>query len=240
MGLNVSQSKHTTFDDSHQRRVDTSLDKNPTMTIKNGLLVRHVFRRNKTGDKDRDGNPLIYALKGIHGYQIAPAVKHQFLERAAEIVRSFSHELDSELIVPLPSGSAFCAEFVAFLCQITGLRLHNADFIRKRTIEEMLARHGGSLPEGINENILKAVKSQLAVWRRLNPGQLVSMKQINPKIRHCFEPVTLSRDVSELAGRRVVLVDDLMATGASMTSASNLFRSFGCAVTSGVCFLSDL
>jgi phosphoribosylpyrophosphate synthetase len=203
-------------------------------------LIRHVFRRNKTGDKDRDGNPLIYALKGLHGYNITPAVKHQFLERATEIVRSFSHELDAEMMVPLPSGNAFCSEFAELLCQATGLKLRHADFIRKRTIKEMLALHGDALPTDLSENTRNAVKSQLAAWRRMNPGQLVSMKHISPKIRHCFEPVTLSGDISGFAGHSVVLVDDLMATGASMTSASNLFRSFGCAVTSGICFLSDL
>lgn len=240
MGINVSQDKQISFDDSHQKRVDTSLAANPTETVKNGLLIRHVFRRNKTGDKDRDGNPLIYALKGLHGYTITPTAKSQFMDRANEIVHSFSNDLDAELIVPLPSSSGFCAEFAELLCQVTGLQLRHADFIRKRTIKEMLARHGDTLPEGLNKNKLHALKSQLAVWRRSNPGQLVLMKEISPNIRHCFEPVTLNKHATELAGRRILIADDLMSSGASMTSAANLLKSFGCSVTSGVCFLSGL
>jgi hypothetical protein len=240
LGLNISHSKYVTLDDWHQKRVNTSFEKNPTETIREGFRVRHVFRRNKTGDKDRDGNPLIYALKGLKGYKITADAKLQFMNRAAVIVDSFAKDLDADFIVPLPSSCAFGAEFADLLCEVTGKQLYPADFIRKRSIAEMLAQYGDTVPEGLSENARNGYKSQLAAWRRLRPGQLMSMKEINPKIRLCFDPIALSKDVPALKDSKIVISDDLMASGASMISVSKLFRTAGCNVTSGICFLSGL
>ncbi|WP_173931673.1 phosphoribosyltransferase family protein [Chelativorans sp. Marseille-P2723] len=239
MGLNISATKFVAFDDTHQRRVDTSLN-NPTSETVGGIAVRHIFRRNKTGDKDRDGNPLIYALKGMHGYQIMPMYRKQFMNRARQIIESFAEELEADYIMPLPSSYDFCREVAELICEITEKEYLDPNFIRKRTVQEMLDQYGLEVPNGLNSRAKISYKAQLASWRRAKPAQYVSMKEIVNPIRHCFNPLTLNGPVPDIVGKRLIIVDDLMSTGASLTSAVNVLTEAGCTVTSGVCFVSGL
>jgi hypothetical protein len=75
MGINISADKYVVLDNTHEKRVNTCVDDNPTSTKCGDVVVHHVFRRNRTSDDDRDGNPLAYALKGMNGYRIVPMYK---------------------------------------------------------------------------------------------------------------------------------------------------------------------
>jgi adenine/guanine phosphoribosyltransferase-like PRPP-binding protein len=232
--------RHVTFDDSHHRRIDTSLSGNPTLSTVSGLSVRHIFRRNKTGDKDRDGNPLIYAMKGMRGYKILPFHKDQFMARARRIVETFATNLQADWIMPLPSNYAFCREVADLICGVTTTKCLSSDFIRKKTIDEMLGQYGDTVPGTLTPRVSGIYKAQLATWRAMKPARHASMKDVDTAIRHCFEPLTLNGEAPDVVGSRVVIVDDLMSTGASLTSAVNLLAGIGCRVTSGICFVSGL
>lgn len=240
MGLNISSTRYVDFDDTHQKRINTSLEANPTISMVSGIAIRHVFRRNKTGDKDRDGNPLIYALKGMHGYRIMPIYKERFLDRAKQIVGSFAADIDADFVMPLPSSYGLCQEVADLVCEVSGKDCLDPAFIRKKTIEEMLQQYGEVVPGGLNARAAGMYKSQLATWRRSKLGQHVSMKEIDPAIRNCFHPLTLAEEAPDLGGRKVVIVDDLMSTGASIASTATILQGLGCEVTSGISFVSGL
>lgn len=240
LGLNIFPNHYVTFDDTHQKRVDTSLDGNPTIGTVGDLPVRHIFRRNKTGDKDRDGNPLIYALKGMHGYRIMPMYRGQFMTRAKEIVEVFAEHLVADYIMPLPSSYGLCQEVAGLVSEVTGIECLDPAFIRKKTIGEMLELYGDEVPGDLKQRASGIYKTQLATWRRAKPAQHVSMKEIDPPVRHCFDPLALNGEPPDIAGSRVVVVDDLMSTGASLTSIAKLLTGMGCTVTCGVCFVSGL
>ncbi len=48
------------------------MEGNPTEGVIGALRIQYVFRRKTTKGHDRDGNPLVYALKGMHGYRMQP------------------------------------------------------------------------------------------------------------------------------------------------------------------------
>jgi Phosphoribosyl transferase domain len=240
LGLNISATKYVAFDDSHHKRIDTSLDRNPTISTVSGLSVRHIFRRNRTGDKDRDGNPLIYAMKGMNGYKILPLHKGQFMARARQVVESFIANIDADWIMPLPSNYSLCGDVADLICEVTAVPCLSPDFIRKKSVQEMLSQYGDTVPDTLTPRDSRFYKAQMATWRDMGPARHVSMKEINTAIRHCFDPLTLSGEAPDVVGSRVVIVDDLMSTGASLTSAVNLLTGIGCTVTSGVCFVSGL
>lgn len=240
MGLNVYDNGAVMFDDTHQKRVNTSLQDNPTVSQVGGIKVRHVYRRNRTGDRDRDGNPLIYALKGMNGYSIVPMYRTMFMNQAAEILTTFVDELRVDAIVPVPSSKAFCGEFTALVGQVAGIPVVQPDFLGKRTVAEMLAQYGDKLPDGLSGTALKSYKSQLADWRRLSGGQLVSMKDLDTHIRPYFDPLAMRGDATHISGLRVIIADDLVSSGASISATALRLQDVGAEVVSAVSFLSGL
>jgi hypothetical protein len=240
LGLNITDDKRVEFDDAHQKRVDTSLDGNPSSTRLGPLTVYHLLRRNKTGDLDRDGNPLIYALKEMRGYRIAADHKALFIDRAAAILAEITDQFDADFILPVPSTKPFCAEFGQVVSKVTGVPFLDSNFIRKRTVGEMLAQYGDQVPEQLNKRASQAYKGVIAGWRNAHPGQLVSMKDVDTKIRPLFDPLCLTDRVPQIDGARVVIVDDLMSSGSSLTSTCKALALAGCHVTTAICFLSGL
>jgi len=118
MGIDVD-GKIVTLTNDHQLKVNTSTDHNPTRSKFGSLNVVSVFQRLKTNrdpgqDKDPDGNPLIYAMKGIKKYTIDEGHRNDCLVRTQEILQTIDFETD--YILPLPSSSPFCAEFTRLVC----------------------------------------------------------------------------------------------------------------------------
>lgn len=241
MGINISATNFVAFDDTHQRRVNTSLDANPTVQMLDDIRVHHIFQRNNDGDLNRDGNPLVKAMKGMDGFRIMPIYRTQFMTRARLIVEGFAGDLEVDAVLPMPSSYGFSREVAELLSDVTGKELIEPSFLRKRTIGEMLAQYDGNVPDDLNKKRRDLFKHQLGVWQGAAPGQLVSMKRIDPKIRSCFQPLCLTEDVPDLGDRRILIVDDLLATGSSIVGVASLLRDgIGCPTPSAVCFLSGL
>lgn len=228
------------FDDTHQRKVDTSLSENPTQRRLGPIDLRFVFRRNRTGDKDRDGNPLIYALKGMNGYQIVPMYRQMFLRRAEQIVAKMAGDLTGDFIMPVPSGHSFCEEFSVLLSEWLGIQNLASDFLGKKTIEQVLDEDIIEPRSIANKRTRTIYASQLAIWRNMDVDRHISMKELDPKIRHLFQPMTVVGDVPQVDGARIIIVDDLMSTGTSISSVGSLLTQHGATADQGVCFLSGL
>lgn len=240
MGINVADDKVVEFDDGHEELVDTSIAKNPTRSRPGGFEVRHVFKRKRSRDRDGDGNPLIYSLKGIKGYRISDDSKALVMERAQEVVSSFSSELDVDFVLPLPSSKPFCEEFAEIVAHEIGAPLRAPDFVRKRTVEEMIAEYDTYDRSGMGAFEKRQFNSQLAAWKKMSSGQHVSMKEIQQKVRRHFKPLACTSSPTDLTGRAVVLVDDLYSSGASIATMRALLDSHEVNIHSAVCFLSGL
>ncbi|WP_282153958.1 phosphoribosyltransferase [Ruegeria atlantica] len=240
MGLNIDRNNNVMFDDTHQRRVDTSLDKNPSKGRVGNVDLRFVFRRNRTGDLDRDGNPLIYALKGMNGYGIVDFYRRKFFKRAEDIVNVFAHEVDADFVMPVPSGYSFCSEFAEELSGWLGLPFLSPDFLDKKTVGEALADAKANPVNIKNKRTKRLYTSQLYQWQHMDSGQHVAMKELDKKIRGYVRPMKLIGDTSHLAEKKVLIVDDLMSSGTSIRCAAELLQSQGVEVNMGVFFLSGL
>lgn len=240
MGLNIFDNNTVGYDDSHHRRVNTSLKTNPTQNKLGNIVIRHVFRRNKIGDKDRDGNPLIYALKEMNGYRIDDNERTKFFVRAAEIIETFAGNLQADFVMPLPSSKSFCADFGRLVCDVTGIEYLAPDFLTKKSIQQALDQYGHQVPDALNPYSSRKYKSQLKTWRKMSGHEALSMKEVDQSIRRCFNPLIIDNMAPELEGCRILLVDDLMSSGASLLSASSLLKSKECIIDQGVCFLSGL
>ncbi len=239
MGLNIADDRSVSFDDSHQLRVDTSLENNPRRETLGDVDVTHIFRRNKTGDLDRDGNPLIYALKGMKSYSIADAEKTRFLDRAFELCRSINY-IEADVIVAVPSSKDFCLEFSQAASTALRVDVCSEPFVVKSTVAAALDRAKQSRPDIKNRYARKSYNKQLAAWEKMGPNRFVSMKEIDTKIRGYFQPFALSHVPEHLIGKRVLLIDDLMSSGTSMRTCAKLLMDNGIEARQGLFFLSGI
>ena len=242
MGITITDSNVVHLDDKHENRVDTSLAGNPQAAVRQGLPpIHYVFQRNQRGSKDTgDGNPLIYALKEINGFRMGAGEKALVMERAGQILDKLSPLLIGDGVLVTPSSKPFVGEFANLLATRSGLRLLGADCVRKRTIREMLEVYGAGPPPDMTTGQKKAFNTTLARWRLANGDLPVPMKELLPKARTHFSPITLTDTAPNVAGLRIVLVDDLMSSGSTLRSMVRCLTEAGADITSCVFFLSDL
>lgn len=242
MGLKLHEGGRVEFDDSHQYRVDTSLEKNMTRKILPDVQYHFVFRRNRGRAEDEgDGNPLIYALKGMNNYRLDSACRSQFMERAKEIVLQNSDKMVADFIFPMPSSFDFCGEFTNLLSETLNIPVMDSSFVVKKTVAEILKEAEHASVQIGNKRVRHDYHQQLKIWSQLDPTSKVAMKFVkNPKVRQYFNHLGIGGNPPDISGKKILVADDLMASGNSMRCLIDLLRQQGAEIEAGVCFLSDL
>lgn len=81
----------------------------------------------------------MHALKGRNGFQITAHWRSQFDVRMRQIIGKCSDALgEFDLILPTPSSSGFCGDFARAVSDLTGVPVLASDFLRKKTVGELL------------------------------------------------------------------------------------------------------
>lgn len=247
MGINVYQNKSVTVDHTHQQLVDTSLEGNPTEEVLDELHIQYVFRRKAIRDHKGtpptfgDGNPLVYALKRMHGYSIQPMYEKMLFTRATEVLGAIKETVEADFLVDVPSSKPLCRTFLDHSSKALELPTIYSDFLAKRTIGEVLSDFDDGLPDFHSKNEERGFKDQLGKLRKAPPETVFQMKSVdNTKVRHLFQPFDVTGDISHLEGRTVLLVDDLVSSGTSVTSVAKCLQKNGVIVRQGICLLSSL
>lgn len=246
MGINVYQNKAVTIDHSHQRLVDTSLDGNPTQGEIEDILLTFIFRRRSIRDHRGtpptygDGNPLVYALKQMNGYTIQPMYRQMLFNRGKEILQVIPSQPEGSVLLDVPSSKPLCREFLKHVGEALELPILESSLLRKRTVSEVLSDFDHGLPK-LKKRDAAALKKELGALRGANPEEVFQMKLVrNTKSRKFFLPFTVEGDPSEIEGKEIILVDDLVATGSSIVSVAQCLRVHGATVRHGISLLSAL
>lgn len=229
-----------TIDHSHQEMVDTSIDGNPTQGLIGALRVQYVFRRKTTKGHDRDGNPLVYALKEMNGYRMQPMYHQMLYKQADKILATFVGELDVDVLVDVPSSKPLCRKFATKVAHASGLPLVESTFLRKRTVGEVLDGIDANFPDFSKNQDKKMFSGVLGQLRRVKPEIDFQMKEVSKPMRRFFQPFTMSGEAPALEGQRIALIDDLVSSGTSIMSVAQCLSEQGAIVERGVCLLSDL
>ena len=237
MGLDVSAAKAVSINDHHENGVNTSIEANPTRSRNGGTLLIHVFSRNGNGSRRDDGNPLIHAMKSRRGFTITAHWRSQVMRRARAILAKVGEDLEGfDYVMPVPSSSEFCAAFASEVAAAAQVPLLDPGFMRKATVGEVLARLAASPPK-VRPGLKVTYTSQLHAWQRMDGSAEYQAKEIDVKIRHLVEPFVVHGEPPSLQGKRVLIADDLVASGTSIRSARTLLHGRGAQV-SGITFLS--
>lgn len=240
MGIEVSATKVVTVNDAHQNGVDTSVEANPTHGRLKGIRLTHIFSRNRKGDRRDDGNPLMHALKGRRGYSIMPFWEQRLLTRAKRILAKVSEDLQGfDHCMPIPSSSPFCARFAALVSAASGAPLLEPSFLCKRQVGELLAEARAAPPK-MRPGLKGAFTSQLHAWEQMDPASIYQAKDIDVSLRQFFGAFALTGDPPEVRGTRILVVDDLFASGSSLLAVREILQNQLGAEVACVCFLSGV
>lgn len=236
MGLDISDKMEVSLNDGHNSRLVTDPQKNPKITRINGLQIKCVYRRTKDGDSARDGNPFIYALKRQRGFSLSRREIVRFLPSFYEILDSILKDVSVDYVIPMPSQygvSKVLARRIARQCGAVCVEGR----LKKRTVKSIL--RGFDLSR-VEKKHKKQVKSQLSKLEALPDSAVLSLKKIPTKIRFYFSPVELDMGSGKGLSGTVILVDDLLATGTTLSSAKSALDDRGCKTVFAVCLLSNL
>jgi len=219
LGVEIAQGKLVRLSDEHQRCVNTD----PTQTrhhlrLQFGsherLLVTYIFARN-TGPSNRDAAALIRALKGLSGYRVARSDVTTLTRRALLMAEPLLRDRKFDAVVPMPSTSSI----VARLCRLLSVRMPQhppiLPILRKRTNGEVsaLLPNPEAIPVALRDDYLRMIGK----IRLQSPQSPVAMKHIPVRLRQFIEHIALDTKSQEIDGKRLLLVDDIISTGASFS-----------------------
>ena len=221
----------------------TTVEGNPKIsTLECGLQVMSVFTRLKASanvrrrrDKAGDNCHMLYALKQKNGLVTNLSSIRLLVESGRQILGTFAGQTTADTVVYMPSGYSLskimgkrCAQ--AFEAQLIG------DVFRKTTKEEAYAMLKIAQESGDVSPV-----EQRKLDYRLKGSDGFSLKDIPTSFRHLFDPLHLNPDFQGTVHGRVLLVDDLLASGQTLRVAAALIRSMpSVTAVSAVCIFSDV
>ena len=119
-GIDIDkQNKTVSFNNSHEKNINTSTLINPTYYNVNGIDVISIFKRKKSEEFSYDGNPLIYALKGINDWKFNNPQSDiiNLLKQFIRIAEKIQPKYDT--IITIPSTNELNTQFLYRLNKIS-------------------------------------------------------------------------------------------------------------------------
>jgi hypothetical protein len=240
--------KYVVFTDEHEYGVNTSLDFNPrrydkkvgsyTLTCISIFLRKEYF---KFGNKD--GNPLIYALKGLYGWRIDKKNKEDLMKRFHDIVAKMDKEVKYDTIVIIPSSNELNNIVARGVIKNIGYKVHLIKgFFSKISIDDfdevecfdyekmyevlgdkeanqmcsMFFRSLKTMRSGIFQMKLVPTEAR-KIFDFINFGKL-SLIDDNVKYKHVHKMIN---------DKNILLIDDTISTGETLSIYSrSMLKSF--------------
>lgn len=233
MGLIVTKDKEVCFDPNRELLVNTSLESNPQLRYYNGVPVYSIFRRLHTPSKGKnssgDGNPLIFALKGIKGYSIIPSEWDKFsINKNLIIEKIINKNIKFNHILCIPSSNTVVYNTAISIqnCIKGNVTVDNSCFEKKTIFEIYNAFSKTSIPK----NLQKPANKVLSDLKKLkdDPQAIFQMKAVDVKIRPYISTLKLSDNFKTFPNENYIFVEDLISSGSTINSAIE------CLVQSGV------
>lgn len=247
MGFIVESDGLVVVDHSTHSFCNTSIFGNPTEVStrckQHPMKVYSILLRRKVDSvkvERGDNCPLIYAMKRKHGLYVTRDSIGDLCSNIYSIMSKFSKDRVVEgnvydFIIPMPSSHKISFYLAKKISEFfVGSSVRN-DFFRKASVDEILhqVNSNKSMPRGAKVSIVNTISS--AIERKVS----FSIGELNTNYRGYVDPLIFNG--GDFVGKRVLLVDDLFATGATIISAKNHIRSIGGVVkVDALCLFSPL
>ena len=238
MGIDVSAGKVVTFNDSHELRVVTDVTRPIASTAILGFDTVSIFRRRRSTHDVHDGNPLIYALKGKKGFTLPTQDFREIYGRAAQILPSALGMVPTfDVVVPLPSSSNV-SRILAQRVVRASPNCYLLECLEKATVGQALSHMPA--PGAIPKRLRRDYKELLNNFQSLPKNSLVEMKRVKFQVRHYVSPIVALPSASGCSQLRVLLVDDVFGSGASLLSSASALSAYKPTNVSALTFMSRL
>lgn len=244
MGLVVTQNL-VTVDHAVREHLITTVDGNPKTDIREcGLKVTSLFTRIKASAKksrDRkakvigDNCPLLYALKGKDGLTTNITSIKRLVQSGNEILAVIAEQTEADTIVYMPSGYSLSRIVASRCASVLGAELADDVFVKSTKMEAF------DMIRKAEDNGDISVEERKSLQFRLKTADSFSLKVIPVEYRHLFTPLQRNPAFRGNVTGRVVLVDDLLATGRTLTVAKEIVQAMnGVTSVEAVCLFSDV
>lgn len=240
-GIDIDKEHNiVSFNSTHQNNVDTNDYIHPYIIQNNvrGESILSIFERKDNEDRN-DGNPLVYALKGLNGWTFGNP-KHDItalLRRFVAVTQQLKMSFDTLIITP--SSNQLNSIVFSYLKRLISFDTCISDFFEKLMADEVyefyidydyyksLAKNDKELTH-MNSLLYKA----FAKMNVENKG-IFSYKYINPlpyrdgimqSLRVSFKGHSVGDYQEAINGKDVLVFDDTVASGKTLSDSAEAIR----------------
>lgn len=243
LGIDVRETKdgrrEVFYNAEHQNLLDTSTDNKPHRQKAGSLAVASIFRRRKARGGDGDGNPFIYALKGLKRYSISDDQLWAFRPNFLSTLSAYMKEAPFDKIAPLPSSKPIARYVAKKAGRYQPEAQLDTHLFLKRSAAEVLADLEAKYEADEIPKKIKGEAAALISTLRKSQASSFAMKNVEQRLRDYIEPLVLAPG-APVAGHRILLVDDLFSSGATLRTAHRLLTEAGAIEVSALCLLSKV
>lgn len=244
MGLVVTKNL-VTVDHSVKEHLVTTLEGNPKIDVRPcGLKVASIFTRTKVSGKGRrdrqariigDNCPMLYALKGKDNLTTNFTSIKKLADTGYQILEVIAQSLGADTVAYMPSAYSLSRIIATRCASVFDATLEANVFIKSTKLEAF------DMIRDAENNGLISPDERKSLQYRLKKSETFSLKLVPVEYRHLFTPVQLSPVYRGRLQGKVVLVDDLLATGRTLSVARGIaLRMPSVTSVEAVCLFSDV
>ena len=224
-GIDIdTDNKIVSYNPKHQKNVDTSIEINPTYKKFNNFEVISIFKR-KRNELRTDGNPLIYALKGLKGWTIKTKDILLLLKQFIKITSKIEPKYDT--IIMVPSKNELNQNFLFRLNKIIKADNTIIDAFSKLEVGEVHDNYVDRthLSDVDSNDLTKAFK------RMIKYTDYFSYKYIPTHLRKYIQKSMFLEDDNEIDkminDKDILILDDTISTGSTISETTKrIYNTF--------------
>ncbi|MEN4937239.1 hypothetical protein [Stenotrophomonas sp. TWI1151] len=239
MGIYVDPGNKTVYFHQSNERVDSSPGRNPSRQKSSaGDEVFSIFRRVRSDD-GRDGNPLIYALKGKDGFTISRKEVGKFIPDLDVSIGGLLPHVNIDGVMAAPSSHKIASILAKRISKAANLPLLSCGFVKKSNglvASELFHKMNAG---GMDKKQRVTVRRIIRILNK-NPRADFAMKNLSVADRFHVEPIQWDGSVQFPVNLSILLVDDLLASGQSMGVMKRQLLQLGTPRVQCVCLLGSL